>query len=178
MPDREPVETKNLDTYGHAPLEWSRVHDLLAARTAGRDTRYFLGTVRPDGRPHAAGIGAVFHDGDVYVVRGPGTQKSRNLEANPACTIWVGFEPLDLILEGTARRVTDPPALERLPAGYRVGGSAGAGGGRGVHRPVQRAERGAPAVAPVPHRLPHGVRRGRHGAVRRDALALRALVAL
>jgi hypothetical protein len=23
-----------------------------------------LGTVRPDGRPHAAGIGAVWHDGD------------------------------------------------------------------------------------------------------------------
>src|SRR3954453_16982413 len=80
MPDREPVETKNLDTYGHAPLEGSPAHALLAPRTAGRATRSFLGTVRADGRPHAAGIGAVFHDGDVYVVSGPGTQRSRNLK--------------------------------------------------------------------------------------------------
>jgi hypothetical protein len=122
MPEREPVETKNLDIYGHAPLEWSRVRDQLTTAAAGRDTRYFLGTVRPDGRPHAAGVGAMYHDGDVYVVSGPATQKSRNLAANPACTIAVGFQPLDLVLEGEARRVTDPETLETLAAVYREHG--------------------------------------------------------
>src|SRR3954449_10645694 len=117
MPDREPVETKNLDTYGHAPLEWSRVHDLLAARTAGRDTRYFLGTVRPDGRPHAAGIGAVFHDGDVYVVSGPGTQKSRNLQANPA---WHDLGRL---------RAARPDPRRHGAAGHRSTGARAARGG-------------------------------------------------
>ena len=148
MPEREPIETRNLDTYGHAPLEWSRVHDLLTARTAGRHTRYFLGTVRPDGRPHAAGIGAVFHDGDVYVVSGPGTQKSRNLAANPACTISVGFEPLDLILEGEARRVTDAETLESLAAVYRAGGWAAEVEGDAFTAPYS-----APSAGPPPWHL-------------------------
>ena len=54
MADRTPIETKNLDIYGNAPLPWSRPHDLLAAGIFfGRPA--FLGTTRPDGRPHAAG---------------------------------------------------------------------------------------------------------------------------
>jgi hypothetical protein len=119
MTDRAPTDIKNLDMYGHGPLEWSRVRDLVAAAPAGSATRYFLGTVRPDGRPHAAGVGAVWHDGDVYLVSGPNTQKSRNLAANPACTISVGFDPLDLVLEGEAHRVTDAETLETLAEIYR-----------------------------------------------------------
>jgi hypothetical protein len=122
MSDRDPIETKNLDAYGHPPLEWSRVHDRLASSVAGHDTRYFLGTVRPDGRPHAAGFGAVWHDGAIYVVSGPSTQKSRNLAGNPACTVSVGFPDIDVVLEGEARRVTDPPTLEALAAVYREAG--------------------------------------------------------
>jgi hypothetical protein len=119
MPNREPIDTKNLDTYGHAPLEWSRVRDALAASPAGPGRPYFLGTVRPDGRPHSAGIGAVPHDGDVYVVSGPNTRKSRNLAANPACTISVHVQGMDIVLEGEAARVTDAASLEELAAVYR-----------------------------------------------------------
>jgi hypothetical protein len=42
--------------------------------------------------------------------------------ANPACTIAVGLEGIDLALEGEAARVTDRPTLERLAALYREGG--------------------------------------------------------
>ena len=38
-----------------------------------------MATVRPDGRPHSAGVGAVWVDGALYFVSGPGTLKSRNL---------------------------------------------------------------------------------------------------
>ena len=122
MSDREPTETKNLDIYGHAPLAWSRVHDVLAAGAAGPEVPFFLGTVRPDGRPHAAGIGAVWHDGDLYVVSGPGTRKARNLAANPAGTISVRLPGIDVIFEGEATRVTDAATLERLAGVYREGG--------------------------------------------------------
>ena len=47
----------------------------------------FLGTVRPDGRPHAAGIGAAWYDGDLYFQCGPRTRKARNVAAHPACTM-------------------------------------------------------------------------------------------
>jgi hypothetical protein len=108
MPDRAPVEVTNLDRYGSPPLPWSRPHDLLVANPAQPGTSYFLGTSRPDGRPHAAGIGALLDDGDLYFTSGPGTRKARELAANPACTFSVGLTGIDLVLEGEAARVTDP----------------------------------------------------------------------
>jgi hypothetical protein len=122
MTDRAPIETKNLDRYGHEALPWSRAHDQLAAGPFGPETAFFLSTVRPDGRPHSAGIGAAWSDGDLYIVSGPATRKSRNLAGNPACTIAARLEGLDLVLEGEAGRVTDTPTLERLAAVYREGG--------------------------------------------------------
>jgi hypothetical protein len=121
MINREPIETTNLDRYGHAALPWSRPRDLLAASAASHTT-FFLGTVQPDGRPHAAGVGALWHDGDLYIVSGPQTRKSRNLAATPACTISVGLEGIDLILEGEATRVTDQPTLETVAGLYRDAG--------------------------------------------------------
>ena len=79
----------------------------------------FLGTVRPDGRPHAAGIGGAWYDGDLYFQTGPGTQKARNVAANPACTLAVTLEGIDLVFEGDAARVVDTPTLEAIAAIYR-----------------------------------------------------------
>jgi hypothetical protein len=114
----EPIETTNLDIYGSAALPWSRPRDQLAA-ARGPDTPFFLGTVRPDGRPHAAGIGALWAGDALYLVSGPSTRKSRNLAANPACTISCRLPDIDLVLEGEAHRVTDAPTLERVAAVYR-----------------------------------------------------------
>ena len=120
MADRTPIATKNLDIYGHAPLPWSRPRDLLAATVFLPAS--FLGTTRPGGRPHAAVIGALWTDGDIYFTSGPGTRKSRNLAANPACTISTRLERIDLVLEGEASRVTDQATLEAVAALYREGG--------------------------------------------------------
>ena len=122
MADREPTETTNLDRYGYPPIPWSRPHALLAVGSPGVETPFFLGTVRPDGRPHAAGIGVDWSGGDLYITSSPGTQKSRNLAANPAATISTKLEGIDLILEGEARRVTDRPTLERVVKVFQNGG--------------------------------------------------------
>ncbi|HEX3296871.1 MAG TPA: pyridoxamine 5'-phosphate oxidase family protein [Nocardioides sp.] len=122
MTEREPVETTNLDQYGDTALQWSRARDALAAKRDEVYPSFFLGTVTPEGRPHAAGVGAVWHDGDVYVVAGPGTRKARNLEANPGCTVSVSLPGMDLVLEGEASRVVDTETLERLAAVYRDAG--------------------------------------------------------
>jgi hypothetical protein len=121
MPDRAPTEVTNLDSYGHPPLAWSRPRDILA-NLSGYDTTFFLGTVRPDGRPHTAPFGALWHDGDLYIVSGPETRKSRNLAANSACAVSVKLEGIDLVLEGEARRITDQPTLEKVAQLYREGG--------------------------------------------------------
>jgi hypothetical protein len=123
MPNREPVDTTNLDTiYGSQPIPWSRPRELLAASVTGPGAHCFLGTVRPDGRPHAAGIGAAWHDGDLYFQSGPTTRKARNVAANPACTISVSVPGMDLVFEGEAERVADTPTLEAVAAIYREGG--------------------------------------------------------
>jgi hypothetical protein len=58
----------------------------------------------------------------MWFVSGPGTRKSRNLAADPRCTISARLPGLDLVLEGRAGRVTDPEALETLAAVYRDAG--------------------------------------------------------
>jgi hypothetical protein len=122
MTNRDPVEVTNLDRYGFPALPWSRPRDLLVVATPLPGTPFFLGTTRPDGRPHAAGIGALWRDGDLFFTAGPGTRKARNLAANPACTISVRVEGIDLVLEGEATRVVDSSTLERVASLYREGG--------------------------------------------------------
>jgi hypothetical protein len=123
MPDREPIEATNLDTiYGSQTIPWSRPRELLGVGAfAGPGTSFFLGTVRLDGRPHAAGVGAAWYDGDVYFQCGPRTRKARNV-ANPACTICGSLPGMDLVFEGEGRRVADTATLEALAAVYREGG--------------------------------------------------------
>jgi hypothetical protein len=123
MPNREPTETTNLDTiYGSQAIPWSRARELLEVGSVGPDVHFFLGTVHPDGQPHAAGIGAAWYDGDLYFQTGPATRKARNLAANPACTMSGSLPGMDLVFEGEAARVTDTSTLEALAAIYREGG--------------------------------------------------------
>ena len=153
MTDRSPVETTNLDDrYGSPLLPWSRPHDLLTAPPDPNnpigDLTWFLGTVRPDGRPHAAPFGALWHDGDIYLASWTGTQKSRNLAANPACTVSVRLPGIDLVLEGEATRVTDPATLETLAGRYRDGGWPAEVEGDALTAPFS-----APSAGPPPYNL-------------------------
>ena len=122
MADREPIETKNLDRYGNPPLPWTRPLGVLDKIEPSELLTWFLGTVRRDGRPHAAGVGALWHDGELYFTSGPGTQKSRDLADNPASTVSVRLDGIDLVFEGSATRVTDRETLERIATLYRKGG--------------------------------------------------------
>ena len=61
----------------------------------------------------------------------PRTRKSRNLASNARCSIAVSLEDIDVVVEGTAQKVTDARTLERVAKLYvslgwpaRVSGSA------------------------------------------------------
>jgi Pyridoxamine 5'-phosphate oxidase len=148
MTDRMPVEVTNLDRYGSAALPWSRPHDLLAGRSPTPDITFFLGTIRLDGRPHAAGIGALWLDGDLYFTSGPAARKARNLAANPACTISARLEGIDLVLEGEATRITDQRTLEEVARLYREGGWPAEVEGDALTAPYS-----APSAGPPPWHL-------------------------
>ncbi len=144
MTDRAPVEVTNLDRYGSPALPWSRPRDRLASSPTA-DLTFFLGTVGRDGRPHAAAVGALWLNGDLYFTSGPATCKARNLAANSACTISVKPERIDLVLEGEAHRVTDPPTLEQAAKLYRAGGWPAVVQGDAFTAPFS-----APSAGPAP----------------------------
>jgi hypothetical protein len=146
MTERPPASVTNLGgTYGFAPLLWDRVRDPLAAEPPPPGIAFFLGTSRPDGRPHAAPIGAVWLEGDIYLVSGPGTLKSRNLARQPACTISVSLPGIDVVFEGAAQRITDRATLERLAAIYRGVGWPAEVAGEAFTAPYS-----APSAGPPP----------------------------
>ena len=116
------MDQKNLaDLYELPPIPWSRALEALEADKRGNDTS-FLATTRPDGRPHMAGVGAVWDGDRVYIVSGAGTRKSRNIAANPNCAISMSLDGIDLVFEGKAERVTDDATLRRLAKRYAEGG--------------------------------------------------------
>jgi hypothetical protein len=144
----EPISTRNLDQYGSAELPWSRPRDILTSDTPEADLTFFVATVRPNGRPHSAGVGAVWVDSALYFTSGPGTLKSRNLAVNPACSVSVRLRGIDLVLEGEAHRVTDSSTLGRVAAVYRTGGWPAEVDGDAFTAPFN-----APSAGPPPWHL-------------------------
>jgi general stress protein 26 len=82
----------------------------------------WITTVRTDGRPHVTPLVTVWLDDALHFCTGPAEQKARNLAANPNVVLTTGCnhwdEGLDVVVEGQAVRVTDPPTLERLAAAW------------------------------------------------------------
>jgi pyridoxamine 5'-phosphate oxidase-like protein len=127
MTDLAPTETTNLDRTEAPVIPWSRVRDVLTAPSPpdhpGGYFPSYLGTARPDGRPHATGIGVRWYDGGLYFLSGPGTRKSRNLAANPACTITMHLpDGLDLVADGEATPIDEPAILDAVGALIRNSG--------------------------------------------------------
>ena len=63
---------------------------------------------------------AIWLDGALHLCAGSHEQKARNLESNPRCILTTGSSQLrsglDVVVEGTAARVTDTAQLQRLAA--------------------------------------------------------------
>ncbi|GAB3410775.1 pyridoxamine 5'-phosphate oxidase family protein [Flindersiella endophytica] len=144
MTDLTPSETTNLDRYGSPPLEWSRALAAVSGDPTA-DLTYFLGTSRPDGTPHAAGIGAQWRAGYLYFTSNANARKARDLAVNPLCTISVRLLGIDLVFEGPAERVTDAGVLEQVAAGYREGGWPAQVDGDALTAPFS-----APSAGPPP----------------------------
>jgi nitroimidazol reductase NimA-like FMN-containing flavoprotein (pyridoxamine 5'-phosphate oxidase superfamily) len=82
---------------------------------------YWIITVRADGRPHAVPLVGVWHEGGFAFCTGQEEQKQRNLDANPQVAVTTGSTGAngwnrgkDVVVEGTAVRVTDADELQSL----------------------------------------------------------------
>ena len=82
---------------------------------------YWIVTVRADGRPHAVPLVGVWYDGTFAFCTGEEEQKQRNLDSNPQVAVTTGATGAngwnsgkDVVVEGTAVRVTGTEALQAL----------------------------------------------------------------
>ena len=143
MNRREPVRNSNLATlYDEPPMPWSRAADALGTGSLGPQQPCFLSTVRPDGRPHSAGVGIVVHEGDVFFTSHPAARKARNLAGQAACTLSMRLDGIDLVLEGDAARETDPATLTAVAAAYDAGGWPARAAGDAIAAPYSAQSAG------------------------------------
>lgn len=82
----------------------------------------WLTTLNADGGPHTTGIGALWADGAFWFETGPGTRKARNVARDPRCSLALAVQEFDLVVEGTAARVTDPGLVAARAADWAAGG--------------------------------------------------------
>jgi nitroimidazol reductase NimA-like FMN-containing flavoprotein (pyridoxamine 5'-phosphate oxidase superfamily) len=120
MPDREPIAEPMLESDDATAMPWAEATRRLTEE--GRTGTFWLATARSDGRPHVAPVWAVWHDGALYFATGQGTRKGRNLARNPRCVVTLSGGGLDLVIEGSAARLTDEARLRRVAAVYAAKG--------------------------------------------------------
>jgi pyridoxine/pyridoxamine 5'-phosphate oxidase len=101
------------------PTPWSD-----AVRVLQDAELYWLTTVRADGRPHVTPLIGVAEDEVVHFCTGLREQKARNLEHHSDVALTTGnntwAEGLDVVVEGSAVRVTDRDDLQRLADAYEA----------------------------------------------------------
>jgi hypothetical protein len=146
------ITQRNLDGYGTPPIEWARVQAVLDTRLTqapgtGGPQRHtaWLTTINPDGSPHVMVVGVVRRGGSWYFTSGPATRKTRNLARDRRCVVSVATEPFDLVVEGSAERITDTDELVTVAEAFNEGGWPAEVAGDAL-----TAEYSAPSAGPAP----------------------------
>ena len=84
-------------------LPWSHVSERMA-----KAVHYWIGTVSPDGHPHATPVDGLWLDEELYFGGSPQTRRHRNLVANPAVCVHLESTDDVIILHGVARELRAP----------------------------------------------------------------------
>ncbi len=116
------MEAKNLaDLYDLPLMDWAAVEARLEqpitmAPDTGGPNRHsaWLATINDDGSPHVNGIGAMWIDGAWWFQTSEHSRKGRNVARDPRCSISVGVHEFDLVIDGTAEKVTDPATVAKV----------------------------------------------------------------
>jgi general stress protein 26 len=119
MSDREPDGRldQRFSEEAADPASWRDTERLLESAEL-----YWLTTVRADGYPHTTPLVGVWHEGAFWFGTGRREQKHRNLSATAGVTVTTGANTwqagTDVVVEGTAERVTGKDTLSPVAAAY------------------------------------------------------------
>lgn len=96
-----------------AMVPWA---DVVQRLTAARN--YWVGTTRPDGRPHASPVWGLWFEDALHFCTDAASAKGRNLAANPAVALHLESGDDAVMLEGAVEVVTESGVLGRFVAAY------------------------------------------------------------
>ncbi|MCM3886546.1 pyridoxamine 5'-phosphate oxidase family protein [Frankia sp. R82] len=124
------MDATNLaELYDLPVLDWDAVRARLDAGFtqipgSGGPNRHtcWLSTINPDGSPHVTGVGALYVDGSFWFETGGRTRKARNLARDARCTLSLATDAYDLVVEGRAELITDPPTVAELAGQWAAAG--------------------------------------------------------
>jgi len=94
---------------GTGLLHWSWAAERL---TAARN--YWVVSTWPDGRPHTMPVWGAWDDSTLWFTSAAESRKVRNLRADPRCCVTTEDASDPVIIEGTARIVTETPVIQRV----------------------------------------------------------------
>jgi general stress protein 26 len=97
------------DGTGLLPWSWAE-EQLLTSRN------YWLVSLHPDGRPHAMPVWGMWHERAFWFSSSKGSRKTRNLIADPRCTVTTEDASNPVIVEGVAEVVSDQEVLATILA--------------------------------------------------------------
>jgi len=150
MTNQQLMDERNIASNGAPLIPWDQAREQFEedASLDPRRRAHWLATVRPDGRPHVMPVWAVWVSGAFYFTTGATTRKGKNLAHNSYCVITVAKptpEGLDLVVEGSATKVSDEAKLRQIAEVY-----ASLGWPTTVRDGTFHADFGAPSAGPAP----------------------------
>ena len=96
-------------------LPWNWVTErMVAARN------YWVGTTRPDGRPHVAPVWGLWLDDAFFFGTDPASRKGKNIQEQPYVVVHLESGDDVVILEGTVEVEEDEDVLARMADAYEA----------------------------------------------------------
>ena len=108
----------------------------------------WLTTLNPDGSPHITAVGALWDGDSFWFQTADHTRKAKNIARDARCAVGLGLPGNDIVVEGTAEKVTDPDDVARIANLYATRGGWPATpdeAGTGITAPFN-----APGLGPPP----------------------------
>jgi PPOX class probable F420-dependent enzyme len=119
-PAPEPERPTMPSGYGIAKGPKGQMAWSVVERQLTKAKNYWVGTTRPDGRPHVMPVWGLWVEGVFYFSSDGTSRKARNIAANPWAVVHLESGDDAVIVEGAAQRVRDKALLARVDAAYKT----------------------------------------------------------
>ena len=116
------MKAKNIDAPSKKPVQdWSDIAaqldkgDFMSLDNDGPSHfTTWLTTINADGSPHVTAVGAVWDGDSFWFQTADRTRKAKNIVRDQRCAVSLTLDGCDVVVEGTAEKVTDSDDVARI----------------------------------------------------------------